>query len=94
MTARMRSSKSCSGRLSLPLMKCMRLRAWRHINKTAACAIGRPKQTIRKRVKNAQAAARTRALLNSGYSTDLAAFYALTVLHDKRPALAEKLVKR
>lgn len=62
-------------------------------NKAAAQALGRSAQYVAKMVKIAQAGASIQALLASGYSTDLGAFYDLAVLHSRHPATAERLAQ-
>ncbi len=63
-------------------------------NKRAAQLLGRKNQYVSKIVKISKSAAPIRELLASGYSTDLAAFYELSLLHTKNEGAAQNIIDR
>ncbi|MCP4388164.1 MAG: ParB/RepB/Spo0J family partition protein [Gammaproteobacteria bacterium] len=63
-------------------------------NKQAASLLGRKSQYVSKIVKISKSPKPIQALLGTGYSTDIAAFYELALLHNKDEKCAQKIIDR
>lgn len=63
-------------------------------NTKAAALLGRRTQYVSKIVTISKSAAPIRELLASGYSTDIAAFYELSLLHNKDAGAAQQIIDR